>query len=151
MSRELSAADRAVLQEEGVRLTATSRKRPSVDRDTPEMSRKRPSVDRDAPEMSRKRPGVDRDAPEMSRKRPGVDRDAPEMSRKRPSVDCEGLATSCTSQGSEKWSEVKNYLDPNPQLKGWDAGRLQPKVRVAAVWMCAVILRYICSVSWRRN
>lgn len=28
-----------------------------------------------------------------------------------------------------KWEELKNYLDPNPQLKGWDKGKLLPKVR----------------------
>ena len=40
-----------------------------------------------------------------------------------------GSSKSCRTTGSDKnWEEVKQYLDPNPQLKGLDKGRYATKV-----------------------
>ena len=33
-----------------------------------------------------------------------------------------------TEQAEAKWEEIKQYWDPNPQLKGTDLGRHAPKV-----------------------
>lgn len=32
-------------------------------------------------------------------------------------------------ESEKKWNEVKKYLDPNPQLRGWDKGRYADKVQ----------------------
>ena len=45
------------------------------------------------------------------------------------SLDYSSSGSVCSSKTIEKWQEVKKYLDPNPQLKGLDEGRLCEKVR----------------------
>ena len=37
--------------------------------------------------------------------------------------------TQSTAATEDKWDEIKQYLDPNPQLRGTDLGRYAPKVR----------------------
>lgn len=35
-----------------------------------------------------------------------------------------------SKESERRWSEVKKYLDPNPQLRGWDKGKYADKVKV---------------------
>ena len=34
-----------------------------------------------------------------------------------------------SKESERRWSEVKKYLDPNPQLRGWDKGKYADKVK----------------------
>ena len=64
------------------------------------------------------------------RKSKHVDSDAVEgeqgSSREQPGSGSTGLVNASTSE--KQWEDVKQYLDPNPQLKGVDKGRYATKV-----------------------
>ena len=54
--------------------------------------------------------------------------------RRRQQYDRDGDGDTCgavskSSETKKQWEEVKQYLDPNPQLKGVEEGRYAAKVR----------------------
>ena len=43
--------------------------------------------------------------------------------------------TTKTLETKKQWADVKQYLDPNPQLKGVEKGRYAAKVRCTTYWI----------------